>query len=86
VHRIAPAGGLNACLDAWIQTDFLPRSAAALRFAAQVARRTLVRALQTELPELERLYLDELMLHPDPVEGIRSFLEKRQPRWIAGPP
>jgi cyclohexa-1,5-dienecarbonyl-CoA hydratase len=81
VHRIAPAGELNACLDAWLQTDFLPRSATALHFAARAARRTLVRALNTELPELERLYLDELMVHPDPVEGIRSFLEKRQPRW-----
>jgi cyclohexa-1,5-dienecarbonyl-CoA hydratase len=84
VHRIAPAGELNACLDAWIQTDFLPRSTAALRFVVQAARRTLVQALKTELPELERLYLDELMLHPDPVEGIRSFLEKRQPRWALG--
>jgi cyclohexa-1,5-dienecarbonyl-CoA hydratase len=85
VHRIAPAGELNACLDTWIQTDLLPRSAVALRFAAQVARRNLVRALKTDLPELERLYLDELMLHPDSVEGIRSFLEKRQPRWTASP-
>jgi cyclohexa-1,5-dienecarbonyl-CoA hydratase len=86
VQRIAPAGELNACLDVWIQTDFLPRSTSALRFVAQAARRTLVQALKTELPELERLYLDELMLHPDPVEGIRSFLEKRQPRWAASPP
>jgi cyclohexa-1,5-dienecarbonyl-CoA hydratase len=85
VHRIAPAGELNACLDAWIQRDFLPRSTAALRFAAQAARRTLVRALKTELPELERLYLDKLMLHPDSMEGIRSFLEKRQPRWTVSP-
>lgn len=81
VHRIAPAGELNSCLDAWIQTDFLPRSATALRFAARAARRTLVRALNQELPALERLYLDELMVHPDSVEGVRAFLEKRQPRW-----
>jgi cyclohexa-1,5-dienecarbonyl-CoA hydratase len=84
VHRIAPAGELNACLDAWLQSDFLPRSTVALRFAAQAVRRTLVRALNTDLPELERLYLDELMLHSDPVEGIRSFLEKREPRWAVG--
>jgi cyclohexa-1,5-dienecarbonyl-CoA hydratase len=84
VHRIAPAGELNACLDAWLQSDFLPRSTVALHFAAQAARRTLVRALNMDLPELERLYLSELMLHPDPVEGIRSFLEKREPRWAVG--
>jgi cyclohexa-1,5-dienecarbonyl-CoA hydratase len=81
VHRIAPAGKLNSYLDAWIQTDFLPRSATALRFAVRAARRTLVQALNKELPALERLYLDELMIHPDPAEGIQSFLEKRPPRW-----
>lgn len=29
----------------------------------------------------ERVYLDELMSHPDAEEGLRAFLEKRSPRW-----
>jgi cyclohexa-1,5-dienecarbonyl-CoA hydratase len=81
VNTIAAAGELNARIDAWIQTDFLPRPAVALRYAAQAARRPLARALKMELPALERMYLDELMLHADSVEGIRAFMEKRQPRW-----
>lgn len=81
VNRVVAAGDLHARIDAWIQTDFLPRPAAALRYAARAARRPLVRALTTDLPEFERMYLDELMLDPESIEGIQAFLEKRQPRW-----
>jgi hypothetical protein len=27
------------------------------------------------------MYLDELMAEYDPVEGLRAFMEKREPRW-----
>jgi cyclohexa-1,5-dienecarbonyl-CoA hydratase len=80
VHKVVPAGELDACIEELLQTDFLPRSAAALRYAARAARRPLLEALKTELPELERMYLDELMLHPDSVKGIQEFLERRQLR------
>lgn len=81
VNRVVPAGRLEAELDAWLQSDFLPRSTFALRYAAQAARRPLVHALRHHLPELESLYLYELMRHPDAAEGIRAFLEKRPPQW-----
>lgn len=32
----------------------------------------------------ERIYLNELMSHAEPVEGLRAFLEKRPPAWAAG--
>lgn len=81
VARTAPDGQLEAVLDQWLETDFLPRSPAALRHAAGVVRRPLRRALTAELPKLEVLYLQELMAEPDASEGIRAFLEKRPPRW-----
>jgi enoyl-CoA hydratase/carnithine racemase len=33
------------------------------------------------LPELERLYLGDLMRTEDAAEGVAAFLEKRTPRW-----
>jgi cyclohexa-1,5-dienecarbonyl-CoA hydratase len=81
VARVAPAGWLETDLEAWLGATFLPRSPAALRFAAQAVRRAVHRAIQEDLGALERLYLDQLMGQPDAVEGIRAFLERRQPRW-----
>jgi cyclohexa-1,5-dienecarbonyl-CoA hydratase len=85
VQKVMPAPEFQAQVDKWLETDFLPRSAASLRYAAQATRRPLLHALKHDLPDLEELYLNELMREPDAVEGIRAFLEKRQPRWMAGP-
>lgn len=35
------------------------------------------------LKAAERVYIDELMTHAEPVEGLRAFLEKRPPAWAA---
>jgi cyclohexa-1,5-dienecarbonyl-CoA hydratase len=66
---------------AWARTHLAARSAASLRLATRAVRARLVAALRTELPKLERLYLDELMKTADAVEGLQAFLEKREPRW-----
>lgn len=64
VHRVDPEL-LLAC------------SATGLRHAAKAVRRNVVKALEEDLPQLERLYLDELMAQPDACDGIRAFLDKR---------
>lgn len=38
-------------------------------------------AAAPDLEEVERLYREELMAHPDALEGLRAFLERRAPRW-----
>jgi cyclohexa-1,5-dienecarbonyl-CoA hydratase len=83
VTRTCADGTLEQSLDAWLEADFLPRSPAALRQAVLAARRPLRRAVDVDLPELERQYIDELMAEPDAEEGIRAFLEKRSPVWTS---
>lgn len=83
INKVIPTGQVEQQLDAWLDSEFLLRSAAALRFAAQASRRSLVRALEIDLPALEQIYLNDLMEQPDAVEGVLAFLEKRQPHWVA---
>lgn len=72
---------LDAGVNQWLEADFLPRSASSLKFACRAARLSLLHAFEEALPQLEHLYLDQLMATPDPVEGLRAFLEKRSPQW-----
>ena len=81
VNRVAPPGGLEPALQEWLHAEFLPRSPAALRHAALVARRGRRRAIVEDLPTVEHHYLHQLMREPGATEGIRAFLEKRAPRW-----
>lgn len=71
---------LDAVL-AWYDRALAGLSPAALRFAWRASRGPVRQALQDELPELERLYLQELMSHPDALEGLNAFVEKRPPTW-----
>ncbi len=66
----------------WYQDSLEPRSAHGLRHAWRAARAPVRRALESDLPLLESQYLDELMAHPDPTEGLTAFIERRPPRWV----
>jgi len=81
IVRTAPQGQLEATVENWIRDHFLARSPVALRYGVRAARLPLRRALHEDLPQLERMYLDELMAESDAVEGLRAFMEKRQPHW-----
>jgi len=81
IAQTAPQGQLDAIVETWIRDHFLARSPVALRYGVRAARLPLRRALQQDLPQLERIYLDELMAESDALEGLRAFIEKREPRW-----
>lgn len=66
---------------AYIETHLLPRSSFALRHAVWAARYGYVERLRGIFQRVEKYYLDELMRGEDPAEGLRAFLEKRQPVW-----
>jgi cyclohexa-1,5-dienecarbonyl-CoA hydratase len=70
--------------DRWISEHILPKSASSLRFANRAARTHFNEVVKSSLPELESMYLNQLMITHDANEGISSFLEKRNPVWVNG--
>ena len=81
VHQLAAPGGLSAAVDEWFARTMAPRSAAALRHGVAAMRMALQAHVRTVLPEIERLYLHDLMRTHDAVEGIAAFMAKRPPAW-----
>jgi cyclohexa-1,5-dienecarbonyl-CoA hydratase len=81
IVQTAPQGQLEATVETWVRDNFLARSPVALRYAVRASRLPLRRTLQEDLPQFERIYLDELMAESDPEEGLRAFVEKREPQW-----
>lgn len=66
---------------AWARTHLLPKSASSLRYAVRASRTGLRARLTTELPALERLYLDGVMSTADALEGLNAFIERRPVEW-----
>jgi cyclohexa-1,5-dienecarbonyl-CoA hydratase len=81
IELVAAEPVLDAAVDRWFGQHLAGKSAAALRHAAAAARAGLRAQVRTVLPEVERLYLEDLMRTHDAVEGINAFLEKRTPAW-----
>jgi cyclohexa-1,5-dienecarbonyl-CoA hydratase len=71
----------GAALREWFSAQLAGKSAVAVRAAWKAARRPLAERFESRIGELERLYLEDLMSHRDPAEGIRAFLQKRAPIW-----
>jgi cyclohexa-1,5-dienecarbonyl-CoA hydratase len=72
---------LDAGVNEWIEKNILPKSASSLRYSVGATRIKLNHVLSNFLPQLESMYINQLMETQDANEGIRSFLEKRKPVW-----
>jgi len=82
VTRLCAKGELERATEGLLDSEIRPRSAAALRFAHQAVRGSLDETLCPRLRKLERLYLEDVMETRDAREGVRAFLEKREPSWV----
>lgn len=67
--------------EKWIEKNILPKSASSLRFAVRASRAKFNHLLSNFLPQLENLYVKQLMETHDANEGINAFIEKRTPVW-----
>ena len=72
---------LESGTNEWIEKNILPKSALSLRYAVKAARAKFNHLLSNFLPQLEHMYVNQLMQTHDANEGINSFLEKRKPEW-----
>lgn len=79
VHTVADDP--RAAFDAFFEEHLAKASASSLRFAERAVRAPLLESLRTRLPELEKLYMDELMRTHDANEGIEAFLARRPARF-----
>lgn len=80
-HVLEDKLSLNAWVDEWICINIIPKSASSLRFAVRASRAKFNHVLSNFLPQLENMYVNQLMETNDANEGINSFLEKRKPVW-----
>lgn len=72
---------LDTGVENWTEQYIIPKSASSLRFAVKASRIKFNHVLSNFLPQLEYMYVNQLMETPDANEGINSFLEKRKPEW-----
>lgn len=72
---------LNTEVEAWIVKNIVPKSASSLRYGVKATRIKFNHILGNFLPQLEYMYVKQLMETKDANEGINSFLEKRAPVW-----
>jgi methylglutaconyl-CoA hydratase len=79
VHEVAPAGGVDARVDA-IVSEILKGGPLALREAKQLIRDAGRLSREQAIEETIRR-IAEIRVGPEAQEGLSAFLEKRKPQW-----
>jgi cyclohexa-1,5-dienecarbonyl-CoA hydratase len=79
VNAVVPASEL----DRWVK-EKTQTLAGLSRAALALSKRALLLGFEKwaeAMPEMERLYLQDLMDTSDAHEGLAAFMEKRKPKW-----
>jgi cyclohexa-1,5-dienecarbonyl-CoA hydratase len=79
-NRAVPDEELECTVDLTVQ-DLLKLSPAALAIAKKAVYAWDAMHFDKGLARAEKIYLEELMKTADAQEGIRAFIEKREPKW-----
>jgi cyclohexa-1,5-dienecarbonyl-CoA hydratase len=79
-NRAVPAGNLNAAVEECL-AHLRRLSPAALAIAKKASYAWDSMHFDKGLARAEKVYLEELMKTSDAHEGIRAFMEKREPKW-----
>ena len=79
-NRAVPDDGLSAVVDECV-AHLRKLSPAALAMAKRASYAWDSMHFDKGLARAERIYFDELMKTSDAHEGIRAFMEKREPKW-----
>ena len=80
IHRAVQENQLQTAVDSLLKT-LRTLSRPVLELALRMGRSARCREMEEHLREAESIYLNELMDLEDPIEGVRSFMEKRSPHW-----
>lgn len=88
INRVVDDGELDAAVAKLAAECFATRSASSLRHATAAFRNACstrrIGRIAEELGRVESTYIEELLATHDGVEGIRAFLDKREPAWERG--
>ncbi len=78
--RAVPAGELEGAVEEWV-TRLIQLSPAALAIAKKASYAWDSIHFDKGLARAEKIYFEQLMKTADAHEGIRAFMEKREPNW-----
>ncbi len=80
INRVFPVEGFEAQVDAFV-SKFTAQSKAILEFTKRAVDAGLYRPCMEAMRRAEEIYLNEMTKTEDTHEGLKAFLEKRQPVW-----
>ncbi len=80
MNRVFPDDAFESALQDFI-AQLTSKSGPVLSLAKRAQTESYYSGYEEALYKAENLYLRELMSLGDAHEGIRAFLEKREPRW-----